>query len=386
MDRVCAIVASFQARSPRVAFLVAMLLGFTASIVMPSVPAAGLEVSFDVTPSVACRDVTTDEFAKANPDERLVEARIEVSSLLRGGKEEALLEYFYRFDSPRRTLRIVEYSPQTTLASDMAGNVTIENKQEATRGLGMTVAAPLDWPVKFGTSGELGAKTLASTRYELVPPMIAAAASGTLDRGHSVYFKLRSSRSTSLEGAKSFTLVFRADASWRADYVHLTCTASRAAKGLFGPLDEQTVCSRERFVVALYVQGDAAAKAAAERLVRAESELLKTISVNRRALEKRFHPTLVHRFGALFDGGASVAVPDNVADAVVYGAKIPDEDILDVRLPADVRQAVVRYTVARRALSSLRDGKASGETPGEGPAEASGEASTEKPAEMPKVQ
>jgi hypothetical protein len=361
MDRVCAIAASFQLGSPGFACLVAMLLGFPASIATPSAAAAGLEVSFDVTPSVACRDVTTDEFAKANPDERLVEAQIQVSSLLRGGKADALLEYFYRFDSPRRTLRIVDYSPQTTLTSDMAGNVTIENKQEATRGLGMTVAAPLDWPVKFGTSGELGAKTLNSTRYELVPPMSAAAASGTLDRGHSVYFKLRPSRSTSLEGAKSFTLVFRVDSGWRADYVHLACTASRTAKGLLGPLDERTVCSRQRFVVALYVQGDASAKAAAERLVYAESELLKTIFANRQALEKRFYPTLVHRFSAFFDG-ASGGLADNVADAVVYGDRTPDKDILDLRLPAEVRQAVVRYAVARRALSSLRDGETSAET------------------------
>jgi hypothetical protein len=114
--------------------------------------------------------------------------------------------------------------------------------------------------------------------------------------------------------------------------------------------------------VALYAEGDASAKAAAERLVRAESELLKTISANRQALEKRFYPTLAHRFSAMFDGASAAALPDSVADAVVYGDRTTDKDRLDLRLPSEVRQAVVRYTVARRALSSLRCDETSAET------------------------
>ncbi|HPM83158.1 MAG TPA: hypothetical protein PLF81_20795, partial [Candidatus Anammoximicrobium sp.] len=92
-----------------------------------------MEVSFDVMPTVGCRDVTTAEFAEANPDERLIEAHVEVSSLIRQGNEGDLLQYFYRFDSPRRTMRIVDYTPKTTLASDVAGNVTIEKKKETTK-------------------------------------------------------------------------------------------------------------------------------------------------------------------------------------------------------------------------------------------------------------
>ena len=353
MDRVRTIATSFLPRSQLLPLLLAACWGTTASVAPQTAAAAPPEVSFDVTPSVGCRDVTTAEFAKANPDEKLVEARLEVSSLIRQGKEGDLLQYFYRFDSPRRTLRIVDCAPKTTLASDLAGNVTIEKKQETTNGLGVSATAPVQWPVKLGGSGDLATKTSDSTRYELVPPMSAVAASGTLDRGYSVYFKLKPSRSTSLEGAKPFTLVFRVPRSWRADYVHLFCTASSTAKGLLGPLDERVVCERQKFVVALYAEGDASAKAAAERLVRAESELLNTISANRRELEKRFYPTLAHRVGAMFDGGAA-SLPDDVAEAIVYGGRAPDKDLFELRLPAEVRQAVAKYTVARRALSSLR--------------------------------
>ncbi len=358
MDRVCSIAAFCSSRVQIVQILLAAAFGTGASLASRPVLAESPEVSFDVTPSVGCRDVTTAEFAEANPDERLVEAQIEVSSLIRQGNEGDLLQYFYRFDSPRQTLRIVDYLPKTTLASDLAGNVTIETKQESTKGLGATVTAPFEWPVKLAGSGELATKTLDSTRYELVPPMTAVAASGTLDRGHSVYFKLKPSRSTSLEGAKHFAMVFRVPHNWRADYVHLSCTASATVKGLLGPLDEQFICGRRKFVVALYAEGDASAKTAAERLVRAESDLLKSISVNRKELERRFYPTVVHRVGAMFEG-VSASLPENVAEAIVYGGPAADRQMWELRLPAEVRQAVAKYTVARRALSSLRAAEAS---------------------------
>jgi hypothetical protein len=359
MDRVCSIAAFCFHRVPFLQILLAAAFGAGASFASSPVLAGSPDVSFDVTPSVGCRDVTTAEFADANPDERLVEAQIEVSSLIRQGNEGDLLQYFYRFDSPRQTLRIVDYLPKTTLASDLAGNVTIEKKQESTKGLGATVTAPFEWPVKLAGSGELATKTLDSTRYELVPPMTAVAASGTLDRGYSVYFKLKPSRSTSLEGAKHFAMVFRVPHNWRADYVHLSCTASATVQGLLGPLDEPFVCGRRKFVVALYAEGDASAKAAAERLVRAESELLKSLSANRKELERRFYPTVVHRVGAMFEG-VSASLPENVAEAIVYGGQTPDRQMLELRLPAEVRQAVAKYSVARRALSSLRAAETSG--------------------------
>ncbi len=146
--------------------------------------------------------------------------------------------------------------------------------------------------------------------------------------------------------------MFRVPQSWRADYIHLTCTATGTAKGLLGSFDEDFVCGRRKFVVALYAEGDASAKAAAERLLRAESDLIKSISANREALEKRRYPTLAHRMGALFEG-PTAPQPDGVAEAILHGAKAPDKELNALPLPAEVRQAVAKYAVARRALFSL---------------------------------
>ena len=52
--------------------------------------------------------------------------------------------------------------------------------------------------------------------------------------------------------------------------------------------------------------------------------------------------------------GVSASLPDNVAEAIVYGGQAPDKHMMELRLPAEVRQAVAKYTVARRALAGLR--------------------------------
>jgi hypothetical protein len=332
--------------------LLSVLAAAAASIAAVPSSAAPPQVTYDVAPAVACRDVTTDDFAAANPDERLIEAAIQVSSLIRSGSEGDLLEYFYRFDSSRPSIRIVDYSPQTTLASDVAGNVSIEQKEEQTKGIGVTLAGPRDLPVNVAGSGDLGAKSTDAVRYELVAPMTAVAASGTLDRGRGVYFKLRPSRSASLEGAKEFVVVLRVPADWRGDFLYLSCTATGVKRGVVPPLRDDVVCGRREFIVALYAEGDTAAKAAAERMVRAEWVLLRTISANRQAIQRRFYPTLAHKLGVLL-AVVEPDLPEDWARHVIFGAPEDQIERITEKLPSDVQQAVSQYAVARRQFRSL---------------------------------
>ena len=52
-------------------------------------------VRFDVAEVVACRDVTTAEFDDANPGYKLIQARIQVSSLIDLGHEDSLVQFLY---------------------------------------------------------------------------------------------------------------------------------------------------------------------------------------------------------------------------------------------------------------------------------------------------
>ena len=99
-------------------------------------------VQFDVRSVVECRDVTTAEFAATNPDERLVEARFQVSTLIQHGNADDLIQYLYRIESRQGTAQVVDYQPKTTLATDIIGNLGIENKREDAKSLGVTVSGP----------------------------------------------------------------------------------------------------------------------------------------------------------------------------------------------------------------------------------------------------
>jgi hypothetical protein len=333
-------------------FLLITLVAITASSCSSTASGETPQVYFDSAPVVACRDVTTAEFAAANSGEKLVEARIQVSSLIRSGREDDLLQYFYRFESLRQTVRVVDYAPKTTLASNVAGNVSIEEKKEQTRGMGVSLSGPHDLPIKVAGSGDMGTKSADSVRYELVPPMTAVAASGTIHRGRGVYFKLRPSRSTTLEGDKEFSIVLRVAADWRGDFVYLSCTAMGVKRSVVPSFSDDVICGTRRFAVALYIEGDAAAKAAAERLVQAEADLLRSISANHREIQQSRYPTIAHKVGGLLDV-VEPAVPDDWEQYVIYGGRQERIEQIAQRLPSTVRSAISRYTVARHEFVSL---------------------------------
>lgn len=310
------------------------------------------QVSFDTSALVACRDATTPEFARQNAAARLVVATFEVSSLIRSGKEQQLLQYFYTVRSPEPVLQIVDYAPKTTLTSDLAGNVTIERRQEGSNHALLSVGAPSVWPLKATGTGELGTKTQDLTRYELVRPMIAVAASGTLERGAGVYFKLKPSRSASLEGAKEFSLTFRVPHAWRGGCVHLACKATGVERGLVPPLSETVVCGEQRFLITLHADGDAVARTAAERFVRAQTKLLNTASASRAQQDKQQHAPLLKRFAALLETDPS-PVPADWPERLIFGTLPGDPAALKQQLPRPVRQALSEYTVAKRELRGL---------------------------------
>jgi len=358
MERVLAVGSQFhsfravQLHLPVFILSLAFPVFLGASVEARGVRGAPPRVYFDLASAVACHDVTPSGFAEANPGEKLVRATFKVSMLIRSGTENDLIQLFYRVESLEQTIRIVDYSPKTTLASDVAGNISIEKKKDTTNHIGMALTGPFDWPVKITGSGDLGSKSHDAVRYELLPQMVAVAASGTIHRGYGVYFKLRPSRGTSLEGAKDLTVVFRVPSEWRGDYIQLSCKATGIRRGVVPPLDGRAVCGARRFVVALYVDGDRSARAAAERLVRAESELLKTVSANRREIEKRLYPTIAHKIGALLDV-IEPTLPDDWAEHLIYGPEDGKIDGIADRLPAEVRDAVAEYSVARRELFRL---------------------------------
>jgi hypothetical protein len=309
-----------------------------------------IRVSFDMPPVIACVDVTTPDFVRSHPDERLFQASWQVSTLLRQGREQDMTQILFWLESRDQPIRVEDYAPRTTLASDQAGNVSFEERKERSQGIGVAVSG-FEWPAKISGSGDIGSKNSDAKRYELVPEMSPVTASGTIQSGSGVYIKLRASRSTSLEGTHSLSVTFSVPAGWCGGSVVLTCTAWAVDPGLLrGFKDHEVVCGKSRFLVALHRDGDLASKAKATRLVQAKSNLLRTVVDHREEIEKSFYPTVAHKVGVLLDV-IPPRLPGDWTEQWIYGDRQRLDRDLVGRMPGSVRAAMSQYSLARRELS-----------------------------------
>ena len=308
------------------------------------------QVRFDTMPAVGCRDVTDDEFAFLHPGERLLEARFEISSILDSGAEADLTEFFFRMTSPQQSFHIVDYSPRTTLASDYCGGITIETKKEDSKGLGLTATGGWE-AAKLTGNADAGSKNTLTTKYELVAPMESVIASGTIQNGYGVYFKLRRSRQGTLEGAKEYQVIFRAPVQWRGDILQVHCEARGMLKGFVHQLDEEVQCGVGQFPIALYLAGDEEAKRIAEQFVASNARLRLTAIQSQQEIKRRSYPTVLHELGGLLEL-AEPKIPPSWLEQLLSDVAPAHE--FENRLPTQVRTAASEYLVAKRELRKLK--------------------------------
>jgi hypothetical protein len=243
-------------------------------VFVTSAAAGQFAVTFDTSETIAVEDATTPEFAAANPREKLVEVRFTISSLMRHGGDDRLVHFLYRIEGLDRGMSVFDYLPKTELASSVTGNVSVEQKADDALTLGGSIGGKLE-----GASGSINvAKSTArqgQVKYELLPPKELIAAAGTIHRQRGVYYKLKPSKQTSLEGAKQFVCVLRVPACWRADRARLICEATTLSSPMLGAAEKEIVCGQSVFLIGLYRSGDAEARKKVLALVRAEDDFLR---------------------------------------------------------------------------------------------------------------
>jgi len=329
-----------------------------AAVVYFSILAASLQVTaadrvfFDLPRTTPCRDVTTPEFYLTNPSERLVEARFQISSLIRSGGEDDLVQFFYRFDCRSPGAEVVDYLPQTTLASDVAGTVGVQKTKETAKTLGLSVTGAFDHVISGTGTGNISAKNATNLQYDLLPPMEMVAASGTLNRGTGVYFKLKPNSRTSLEGGKEFAIVFRVPHYWRGDMIQVQCQATGYRNTASPPFEERGTIGGQRFIVALYMEGDEQAKHIAQKFAASEQQLRNVALANRRAIERQAYPTAASRFGK-FISAVEPRIPADWIDQVITAPASADLEQYLHRLPDDVLAAAEEFMDAKRQMATL---------------------------------
>jgi hypothetical protein len=250
-----------------------MLMIWFVAPIAPLVAAEQPRVSFDISYAVACRDVTPSDYSGSHPGYKLMEAKLEISSLLTAGQEKDLTEYFIRIESPQRTLTIADYLPKTKHEA-IASSMTKEQGSERVVALGINLSEKYELLTVPGPSAGIGQKKTSSVKTELLPPLETVAASGTLERTSVVFFKIKSTPRNLLEGTREYALVMRVPTVWRADYIRVHCEAEGIRRNVISTFDEETRCGQCDFVVALYQDGDEEARKIADNFARREAAKL----------------------------------------------------------------------------------------------------------------
>lgn len=253
----------------------ALALILTPTVTTPTrdVAAAEPALSFDFGRTIECRDVTPPEFAEARPDQRLVECTLRLSVYLESGDIRDVQAIRVEINDVDRRLRVFDFSPSTRLESALSGDIewtkTTEKSHSLTASLGGELPACVGGVVAHVTptiGGGKGGKEVITETQKRVAPQEAVIASGTIDHEHGVFFTLRPSLTSSLEGVHELSVRFIVPTGWRGDAVRISCQATGQQKVLW--MKQQKVWAEKSTAIALYQSGDNAARRAAERQVR----------------------------------------------------------------------------------------------------------------------
>ncbi len=232
--------------------------------------AANPSLAFDFSRTAECRDVTSTAVEDVFPGEKIVELRLRVSVHLLQGQPADVEEVRIEIGDCDNRMRVHSFEPTTRLESpysrDIRWSKTTERNKALNTSLGGELPAVLGETVAHVTpsiDGGAGKREVVSeTQYRIAPKQVVVA-SGTIGQEHGVFFKLRSSPQTSLEGVHELVVRFIVPEKWRADTLRVCCQANGQEKFLW--MKQQTTWDHTCAPVALYLAGDIKARQAAER-------------------------------------------------------------------------------------------------------------------------
>jgi len=307
------------------------------------------QLEFDTPATVECIPIEDEAFGGANPDERLIKAHFPISTFVPSTLSEYPLELHYRIESTNHSARIFDYEPKTTLTTNIAGTIVVENTEETTKSLGISLAGEYQRTLRGSASGDTGTRTNQREQFDRLPTLELLTASGTIHRGHGVYFKLKPSSRESSEGTKTFFVVVRVPTTWRGDLFRVDCEALAIPAESLNPLAKTKTHRRTHFFVAAHLSGDPEAKRTAKIYTDAE-ESLRQIAVRQQlAIQNKRFPTAVHRIGAAID----IFEPKLAATWLESLLDHQPPTVQLEELPRDVATTAEEFIAARNRLHAL---------------------------------
>ncbi len=248
-------------------FFSILLITFSAGIAV----AGGPQIAFDFGRIAECVEIAGDD-ALLTPGVKLVELKLRISVHLLAGKIGDVEEVRIEVGDRENLMRVHSFAPSTQMASHLGGDIEWSKTTEEGHSLGASLGGELPTPVggliahvtPTISGGTTNLEKITEKQLRLAPKF-AVVASGTISQEHGVFFKLRSSSQSSLEGTHDLTVRFVVPEKWRGDSVRVCCQATGTEKVLW--MKQQATWAHTCAPVALYLAGDAEARQAAMRYV-----------------------------------------------------------------------------------------------------------------------
>ena len=257
-------------------FVVSVALVLCVAIDRDFAASADVRVAFDIPASIECRDVTPAKCAAEHPNLKAIEGKFRVSARINKGTEAEIVDFLYMLVSPSLSLKIHDYLPNTTLESALADD-RIEVAETAENAATTNEDVHVGYKIlSLGGSKNQSSKKTESNHYHQIVPKALVLASGTTNREHGVFFKLRPSNGASLEGAKEFSFLAIVPRNWRGDWCTVACAARAKKKSLLP--SGMVLAGIEQAHVGLYLSGDREGAALAEILFQIQGSAMPTCS------------------------------------------------------------------------------------------------------------
>ncbi len=308
-------------------------------------------VRFDAPASVIACDVTPPDFLSGNPDERLIQLIIPVSTRVGCARQQTVPQLHIELRNIGSASQIVDYAPQTSLYSGIDGPVSVETTRETSHTLGIDASGTVGEVVKLGAKAGSGNSNGLVERYQRIPEQKLLLASGSIDRGQGVYFKFNQSPQTTLEGGHELAMTIRVPATWRGGMVRVDCRADGSEPGLFGSTD-QFAAGAATFLVATWLKGDPEAQAIVNRYCDIESRLREFAKQweSRQAKQSASDP--IAQLGRWM-GSAPNDMPEGWADRFMLYDTRSIQSRIRPRLSRDLQRATDQYLASRASLLRL---------------------------------
>lgn len=337
---------SLRLRSCRSRLLPVQTATFSLCLIAATVVQAQPAIRFDLAPLSVAETVEPSESAKPLPGQRLVRIPLRISALVDSPQPPRIDQVMIQVHCIDSSISVVDYAPRTELASPFEGNLEINKTAERNKHLGFTLNGGYGKMIEGTLGGDAAKKDIDNLKFRRVAPLEVVAASGTLGRGHGVYFKLRSTALQVLEGDKQFEVVLSVPQAWQSGLLDVQIEANTSKK-TFGGLDSEIRClGRAEFIVATFLDDDPAVRQAAMTLVEREGTL-RGAAARFESKKRSQGPSLFRQVAHALDLGQDEIRHDWIYQ-VMRGTVDPHLDKNIRSLPMQVRIAILDYQEAQQ--------------------------------------